>query len=145
MVEFQEKTASFIEMEELYEAKKADKQNIEDTTEDKKNPKGWTEEAKIATIELLAEVEWEKQLAREAQRKDGLALEDVDEEEDYLGIAPLIERLEKKQVKDLENVDQYWEPTNSESDDDKRFSSVEVKKQLDEFEKKCKRHLLELL
>ncbi|WOK92701.1 hypothetical protein Cni_G01392 [Canna indica] len=88
--------------------------------------------------ELLAEVEREKKLAQEARRKEGLALED--EEEDYLGVAPLIERLEKKQAKDLENIDQYWEPTDSESDDDERFSPDEVKKRLDEFEKKCKRH-----
>ena len=65
---------------------------------------------------------------------------DKEEEEDYIGVGPLIEKLEKKKVKDLDNIDQFWEPTDSESDDDERFTPDEVKKRADEFEKKCKRH-----
>ncbi|WOK93525.1 Ribosomal protein S5 family protein [Canna indica] len=73
---------------------------------DPPSPSSFSHSALPRPLELLAEVEWEKQLAREARRKDGLALKDVDEEEDYLGVTPLIERL-KKEVKDLENIDQY--------------------------------------
>lgn len=92
--------------------------------------------------ELLAEVEREKQLEREQKKKAGIAIEeDEEEEEDYLGVGPLIEKLEKKKTKDLENIDQFWEPTDSESDeDDERWSQEEVKRRKDEFEKKWKRH-----
>lgn len=91
--------------------------------------------------QLLAEVEREKQMAREERRKAGVALDGEDEdEEDYMGVTPLIEKLEKKKAKDLDGTDRFWVPTDSESDDDERFSPDEVKKRLDEFEKKCKRH-----
>ncbi|CAD5183424.1 unnamed protein product [Musa acuminata subsp. malaccensis] len=91
--------------------------------------------------ELLAAVEREKQMAREERRKAGVALDGEDEdEEDYMGVTPLIEKLEKKKAKDLDGTDRFWVPTDSESDDDERFSPDEVKKRLDEFEKKCKRH-----
>ncbi|RZS04418.1 hypothetical protein BHM03_00034745 [Ensete ventricosum] len=92
---------------------------------------------------LLAEVEREKQKAREERRKAGVALDGEDEdeeEEDYMGVTPLIEKLEKKKAKDLDSIDRLWVPTDSESDDDERFSPDEVKKRVDEFEKKCKRH-----
>ncbi|ONK63662.1 uncharacterized protein A4U43_C07F17590 [Asparagus officinalis] len=91
--------------------------------------------------ELLAEAEREKQLEREQKRKAGVAVDGEDEdEEDYLGVGPLIEKLEKKKTKDLENIDQFWEPTDSESDDDERWSPEEVKKREDEIKRKCKRH-----
>lgn len=90
--------------------------------------------------ELLAEVEREKQRDREEKRKAGIEVDEEEEEEDYMGVGPLIEKLEKKKIKDLDDIDQFWEPTDSESDDDERFSPGEVKKRADEFEKKCKRH-----
>lgn len=92
--------------------------------------------------ELLAEVERERQLEREEKRKAGVVLGDDDgdsESEDYMGVTPLIEKLEKKKAKELENIDQFWEPTDSESDDDERYSVEEVKKRVDAFENKCKR------
>ncbi|KAJ0972488.1 hypothetical protein J5N97_020447 [Dioscorea zingiberensis] len=92
--------------------------------------------------ELLAEVERERQLEREEKRKAGLLLSDDDdaEKEDYMGVAPLIEKLERKMARELQNIDQFWEPTDSESDDEERFSVDEVKKRTDAFENKCKRH-----
>lgn len=90
--------------------------------------------------ELLAEVEREKQREREEKRKAGIEVDEEEEEEDYMGVGRLIEKLENKKVKDLDNIDQFWEPTDSESDDDERFSPDEVKKRADEFEKKSKRH-----
>ncbi|RWW50044.1 hypothetical protein BHE74_00043722 [Ensete ventricosum] len=91
--------------------------------------------------DLLAELERAKQLAREERRKAGIALDGEDEdEEDYMGFVPLIEKLGKMKVKDSDSIDRFWVPTDSESDDDEKFSPDEVKKRLDEFEKKCKRH-----
>lgn len=90
--------------------------------------------------ELLAEVEREKQLEREERRKKGLEPLD-DENEDYMGVGPLIEKLERKKTKDLENIEQFWEPTDSDSDeDDERYSPEELQRNADIFEKKCKRH-----
>ncbi|RZR99571.1 hypothetical protein BHM03_00029144 [Ensete ventricosum] len=91
--------------------------------------------------DLLAELERAKQLAREERRKAGIAVDGEDEdEEDYMGFVPLIEKLGKMKVKDSDSIDRFWVPTDSESDDDEKFSPDEVKKRLDEFEKKCKRH-----
>lgn len=90
--------------------------------------------------ELLAEVEREKQLEREEKRKAGIEIDEAEDEEDYMGVGPLIEKLEKKKAKELENIDQFWEPTDSESDDDERWSPDEVNKRKAEWEKKCNRH-----
>ncbi|KAH0451322.1 hypothetical protein IEQ34_018621 [Dendrobium chrysotoxum] len=90
--------------------------------------------------ELLAEVEREKQLEREERRKKGLEPLD-DENEDYMGVGPLIEKLERRKTKELENIEQFWEPTDSDSDeDDERYSPEELQRNVDIFEKKCKRH-----
>lgn len=90
--------------------------------------------------ELLAEVEREKQLEREERKKKGLEpLED--EDEDYMGVGPLIEKLERRRAKEPENIEQFWEPTDSDSDeDDERYSAEEIQKNMDIFEQKCKRH-----
>lgn len=90
--------------------------------------------------ELLAEVEREKQQEREERKRKGLEpLEDDDE--DFMGVGPLIEKLERKKTKDLENIEQFWEPTDSDSDeDDERYSPEELERNTDIFEKKCKRH-----
>ncbi|KAG0491948.1 hypothetical protein HPP92_005346 [Vanilla planifolia] len=90
--------------------------------------------------ELLAQVEREKQLEREERRKKGLEPLVEDENEDYMGVGPLIEKLERRKAKDMENIEQFWEPTDSDSDDDERFSAEELKKNAEIFEKKCKRH-----
>lgn len=90
--------------------------------------------------ELLAEVEREKHREREAKRKAGVEVSDKEEEEDYIGVGPVIEKLERRKAKELENIDQSWEPTDSESEDDERYSPDEIKKRVDAFEKKCSRH-----
>ncbi|XP_022943762.1 DEAD-box ATP-dependent RNA helicase 42 [Cucurbita moschata] len=93
--------------------------------------------------DLLAEVEKEKQREREQRRRAGLDTKDIDDEdrEDYMGVGPLIEKLEKEKLKDTGNLNAYEEATDSDSDeDDERFSSESVKKRFDEFERKFKRH-----
>ncbi|CAL9152398.1 unnamed protein product [Musa hybrid cultivar] len=80
--------------------------------------------------DLLAEVERAKQLAREERRKAGIAL-DGEDEGDYMWVVPLIEKLEKTKVKNSDSINRFWVPTDSESDDDERFSPDEVKKRLD--------------
>ncbi|XP_042494201.1 uncharacterized protein LOC122073645 [Macadamia integrifolia] len=91
--------------------------------------------------ELLAEVEREKQREREEKKRAGVEVGDDDEdEEDYMGVGPLIEKLEKEKLKDSGGLDMYEEPTDSESEDDERFSPDAVKKRAEEFEKKFKRH-----
>uniref|UniRef100_A0A1D1XJS3 30S ribosomal protein S5 n=1 Tax=Anthurium amnicola TaxID=1678845 RepID=A0A1D1XJS3_9ARAE len=93
-----------------------------------------------AVRDLLAEVEREKQREREEKRRAGEAVDDDEEEEDFMGVGPLIEKWEKRIAKETGD-DEEWEiPTDSDSDDDERFSPQEVKKRVDEFEKKHKRH-----
>lgn len=83
--------------------------------------------------ELLAEVERERK-----HDKDSKKFKEEDDV-DFLGIEPLIEKMEKKVAKDLKNLD-VWEPADSESEDEERWSQDDVQKRIDEFEKKCKRH-----
>ncbi|XP_044496344.1 uncharacterized protein LOC123218782 [Mangifera indica] len=96
-----------------------------------------------AAQELIAELEREKQREREAWKKAGLDTKDIDaeDEEDYMGVGPLIEKLEKEKLKITEDLNLYEEPTDSESDeDDERFSRDAVNKRFQLFEKKFKRH-----
>ncbi|XP_062217892.1 uncharacterized protein LOC133918170 [Phragmites australis] len=89
--------------------------------------------------ELLAELERERQRDR---RKEGKEQEDDGEEEDYLGVKPLIEKLERRKAKEAAAADEgFWEPTDSDSDeDDERYTPDAIKRRVDEFERKCKRH-----
>ncbi|KAG9455986.1 hypothetical protein H6P81_000494 [Aristolochia fimbriata] len=89
--------------------------------------------------ELLAEVEREKQKEIEEKKRAGIEVGD-EEEEDYMGVGPLIEKLEKQAAKHKGDAGGYEEPTDSDSDDDERFSPEEVKKRVDLFEKKYKKH-----
>lgn len=102
------------------------------------------EAASRAVHELLAEVEKEKQREREARRRAGLDTKDIDaeDEEDYMGVGPLIQKLEKEKLKGdaSADLDFFEEPTDSESDDDERFSPNNLKKRFEQFEKKFKRH-----
>jgi small subunit ribosomal protein S5 len=92
--------------------------------------------------ELLAEVERERKRDQEDRKKKG---EEVDEEaeaaEDFLGVKPLIEKLERRKAKEARVPDDaFWEPTDSDSDeDDERFSADSVRRRADEFDRKCKR------
>ncbi|CAK9170491.1 unnamed protein product [Ilex paraguariensis] len=97
-----------------------------------------------AIQELLADVEREKQKEREERKRAGLDTADIDAEddEDYMGVGPIIEKLEKEKLKDTDtNLHLYEEPTDSDTDDDdERFTTDSIKKRSDEFEKKFKRH-----
>ncbi|KAL6002128.1 hypothetical protein ACLOJK_037576 [Asimina triloba] len=93
--------------------------------------------------DLLAEVEREKQREKAAKRSAGLAVVGDEDDEDYMGVGPLIEKLEKKKIKDAEVDYDYGfeEPTDSDSEeDDERFSEEAIQKQSDEFDRKFKKH-----
>ncbi|KAL4570380.1 hypothetical protein LXL04_026032 [Taraxacum kok-saghyz] len=95
--------------------------------------------------ELLAEVEREKQREREQRKKAGLGTADIDAEddEDYMGVVPLIETLEKENAKyvDPAILNMREEPTDSESDeDDHRFTYEAIEKRQEILQKKYKRH-----
>ncbi|KAK9148964.1 hypothetical protein Scep_007721 [Stephania cephalantha] len=94
-----------------------------------------------AADELLAEVERERQREREQKRRAGVEVNEGDEEEeDYMRVGPLIEKLEKEKLKPCPDLYLREEPTDSESEDDERFAPDAVKKRFEEFEKKFKRH-----
>lgn len=88
-------------------------------------------------------MEREKEREREARKRQGLDTKDIDQEdeEDYMGVGPLIEKLEKERLKDTGDLNLYEEPTDSDSDeDDERFSRDAVNKKFQVFQKKFKRH-----
>ncbi|OMO88811.1 Ribosomal protein S5 [Corchorus capsularis] len=91
--------------------------------------------------ELLDEVESEKKRERDDRQRKGLDTKDIDEEdeEDYLGIMPLIQKLEKMASKEPEDLP---EPTDSDSsdEDEEMFSAEADEKRIEVFEKKFKRH-----
>ncbi|TQD75280.1 hypothetical protein C1H46_039199 [Malus baccata] len=90
----------------------------------------------IAAQDLLVEVERETQREREQRKRAGLDTKDInrEDEEDYMGIMPLIEKLEKEKLNDTGDLNLYDEPTDSDSDeDDERFTPDAIKKRFDEF------------
>lgn len=95
--------------------------------------------------DLLAEVEREKQREREQRKKAGLGTADIDAEddEDYMGVGPLIEKLEKENLKHVDPriLNMREEPTDSESEeDDHRFTHEAIEKRREIMEKKLKSH-----
>lgn len=92
--------------------------------------------------ELLAELEREKQRERDQKTKAGTPIVDDEDEEDYMGVQPLIDKLEKSKTKYIGPLELYEEPTDSESDDedDERFTGEAINKDIDLFEKKHERH-----
>ena len=91
----------------------------------------------------MAEVDKDRQREREQRKRAGLDTKDIDEEdeEDYMGIMPFIEKLEKEKLKNVGDLNKYEEPTDSDSDeDDERFGPDAVQKRFDEFQRKFKRH-----
>lgn len=91
--------------------------------------------------ELLAQVEREKHREREEKKKAGLEIDEGEDDVDYMGVGPLIEKLEKEKLKDWGDLlYQREEPTDSESEDDERFLPEAIKKRNDQFQKKIKRH-----
>ena len=77
----------------------------------------------------LAEVEREKQRERDDRKRKGLDTKDIDEEdqEDYMGVMPLIEKLKKEKMKDNPDLDRYEEPTDSDSEEDDEWFPAEAK------------------
>ncbi|KAJ0446476.1 hypothetical protein HanRHA438_Chr17g0799301 [Helianthus annuus] len=95
--------------------------------------------------ELLAEVEREKQRERERRKKVGLGTTDIDaeDEEDYMGVGRLIEKLEKENQKQVDPriLNMREEPTDSESEEDDHRFTHEVSQQRQEIlQKKLRRH-----
>ncbi|KAJ7949897.1 putative 30S ribosomal protein S5 [Quillaja saponaria] len=93
--------------------------------------------------DLLVEVERDRQREREQRKRAGLDTQDIDaeDEEDYMGVGQLIEKLEKKKLKETGNLNMVEEPTDSESDDDDEWNTAEaISKRQDQFERKFKRH-----
>lgn len=94
--------------------------------------------------DILAEAERDRQREREQRIKAGLDTKDIDQEddEDYMRVTPLIEKLEKANLKASSGIlDAFEEPTDSDSDDDdERFTPDAVQKRFDEFQRKFTRH-----
>ncbi|KAL0536476.1 hypothetical protein IC582_025425 [Cucumis melo] len=93
--------------------------------------------------DLLAEVEKEKKREREMRIRAGLDTKDIDneDEEDYMGVGPLIEKLDKKNSRVTGDLNAYEEPSDSDSDeDDERFSTESVRKRFQNFQRKFERH-----
>ncbi|KAI3783779.1 hypothetical protein L1987_42865 [Smallanthus sonchifolius] len=95
--------------------------------------------------ELLAEVEREKQRERDQRKKAGLGTADIDAEddEDYMGVGRLIEKLEKENQKQVDPriLNMREEPTDSESEeDDHRFTHEAIQRRQEILEKKLRRH-----
>lgn len=77
----------------------------------------------------------------EERKRKGLDTADIDaeDEEDFMGVGPLIEKLEKENLRG--EAELYEEMTESESDDDDdRWSREAVQKRSNDFEKKFQRH-----
>lgn len=93
--------------------------------------------------ELVAEVELEKQKEREDRKRKGLDTKDIDEEdnEDYMGVTPLIAKLEKKELteKDIDLMLEVPTDSDTEEDSEDEDDRDEDKWEL-QFEKKKKMH-----
>ncbi|KAK4359931.1 hypothetical protein RND71_022160 [Anisodus tanguticus] len=101
-----------------------------------------TPSAERVIQELLFEVERDKQREKEERKKKGLDTTDIDaeEHEDSMGVGPLIEKIQKKKVKE-DKFSYFDEPTDSDSeDDDERWTPDAVNKRWEVFDKKFKRH-----
>ncbi|PPS00568.1 hypothetical protein GOBAR_AA20085 [Gossypium barbadense] len=93
--------------------------------------------------ELVAEVELEKQKEREDRKRKGLDTKDIDEEdnEDYMGVTPLIAKLEKKELTE-QDIDLMLEvPTDSDTEEDSEDENDRDENKWElQFEKKKKMH-----
>lgn len=90
--------------------------------------------------ELLGEVAREKQRERAEKKIAGVEVgnDDDEEDEDYMGVEKLIEKLEKQNAKERGDVNMYEEPTDSDSDEDDEALMAE--KMEDEFKRKFDKH-----
>ncbi|CAH2065542.1 unnamed protein product [Thlaspi arvense] len=98
-------------------------------------------EAEKVVRELLSEVEKEKHRERDERQMQGLDCKDIDDEEneDYLGIEPFIEKLKKQNLKDDGELNRREESSDSDSELDEVDWDEERKKE-DIFKKKFQRH-----
>ncbi|KAK7351467.1 hypothetical protein VNO77_10954 [Canavalia gladiata] len=89
--------------------------------------------------DLLAQVERDRLREKNERTRLGLDTADIDAEceEDYMGIGPLIEKLEKEKLKDCPELNRYEEPTDSDSDEEDRD---EYRKKFQDFERKFEKH-----
>ncbi|KAL9239666.1 hypothetical protein vseg_013968 [Gypsophila vaccaria] len=115
---------------------------------------GFTEEEEDRALqELSAAIEREEKIEREAKRKAGIEEAadegEEEEEEDYMGVGPLIAKIEAELAKPysmldkLSDLDFMEEPTDSDSEDDEDEDPVyleEERRQSDLFDRLCKRH-----
>ncbi|XP_010553816.1 PREDICTED: serine/threonine-protein kinase MRCK alpha [Tarenaya hassleriana] len=98
-------------------------------------------EAARALNDLRMDIEKDRERERQERRRQGLDTKDIDaeDEEDYLGIGPFIEKLEKLNAKETGDLNRYEEPTDSDSEFEEIDWDAERKK--DEiFKKKHQRH-----
>lgn len=91
--------------------------------------------------DLLAEVERDRLRERNERLRLGLDTADIDaeSEQDYMGVGPLIAKLEKEKQKESAELHRYEEPTDSDDDSDEETKD-EVDKRCSDFERKYKRH-----
>lgn len=106
---------------------------------------GGDSESVPATLveDLLAEVEKDRLQERQQRIRAGLDTKDIDAEkkQDYMGVRRLIKKLSKQKLKEPSEINEYEEPTDSDSDeDDERFSPEAIQERFEDFEKKFKRH-----
>ncbi|EPS60807.1 hypothetical protein M569_13991, partial [Genlisea aurea] len=97
-------------------------------------------EAERALQDITHQAERERIREREERIKAGLGTADLDAEAegDYMGVGPLIEKLERAKYKPHE-MNLYEEYTDSDSDDDV-FASDTAAKEMDRFDKQFKKH-----
>ncbi|KAI9075807.1 hypothetical protein K1719_042293 [Acacia pycnantha] len=94
--------------------------------------------------DLLAEVEKDRLERTDRERiRVGLDTKDIDAEtrQDYMGVRPILRKLRRQKIKDSKELDEYEEPTDSDSDDeDERFSPEAIQQRFEDFERKFKKH-----
>lgn len=89
--------------------------------------------------DLLAQVERDRLREKNDRIRAGLDTADIDAEndEDYMGVSSLIEKLEKEKLKETSELNRYEDPTDSDSDEEDGDAN---QKKFEDFEKKFKRH-----
>lgn len=91
--------------------------------------------------EITAEVERDRRRERNERLRLGLDTADIDteSEQDYMGVGPLIAKLEKEMLKESPELNRYEEPTDSDDDSDEETKD-EADKKMSDFEKKRDKH-----
>ncbi|KAK7410356.1 hypothetical protein VNO78_01077 [Psophocarpus tetragonolobus] len=91
--------------------------------------------------EILAEVERDRLRERNERLRLGLDTADIDaeHEQDYMGVGPLIAKLEKEKMKESPDLYRYEEPTDSDDDSDEETKD-DADKRFRDFERKFEKH-----